>query len=96
MRRAGSLWHIKRANLFIYLFIYNLHNQLRSTGIVRPQVTTRLTGQSLAALRIFFSKTLSDPLHSLARALSSQTLLHGIPEDVPESLGVLNRVGSLN
>ena len=41
---------------FIYLFIYNLHNQLRNTGIGRSQVTTRLTGRGLAALRIFFSR----------------------------------------
>ena len=81
---------------FIYLFIYNLHNQLRTTGIVRSQVTTRLTGRGLAALRIFFSRTLSDPLLSLTAALSSQTQLRGTPEDVPEFLGVLNRVGSLD
>ena len=80
---------------FIF-YRFFLRPSLRNTGIGRSQVTTRLTGRGLAALQIFFSRTLSDPLLSLTAALSSQTQLHGNPEDVPESLGVLNRVGSLN
>ena len=61
-------------HLLIYLFIYNLRNQLRNTGIGRSQVTTRLTGRGLAALRIFFSRTLSDPLLS-SPLLSNPSLL---------------------